>query len=115
MPGAINTTGWDMSEYACDRCGGPRSRWSKSLCQDCHNFKKNPECSHRWVFDAPRGPTSTGVCKLCGERNIGMNSIHSEFGMPLGQRLKKEKEPEQNEIRAGRAKYKADSRQRVAR
>ena len=115
MPDGINTMGWDMSEHECEKCGGPRSRWSQSLCRDCYRFKKNPDCSHHWVFDAPKGPTSAGICKLCGERNIGMNSIHSEFGMPLGQGPKKERGPEQAAIRAGREKYQADSRQRVAR
>ena len=115
MPDGINTMGWDMSKHECEKCGGPRSRRSKGLCQECYRFKKNPDCSHHWVFDAPKGPTSAGICKLCGERNIGMNSIHSEFGMPLGQGPKKERGPEQAAVRAGREKYQADSRQRVAR
>ena len=24
------------------------------------------ECSHHWLIESPKGPTSKGVCKLCG-------------------------------------------------
>ena len=24
------------------------------------------ECHHYWIVDSPNGPTSRGVCKLCG-------------------------------------------------
>ncbi len=24
------------------------------------------ECFHHWLIDSPSGPTSTGVCRLCG-------------------------------------------------
>jgi hypothetical protein len=29
------------------------------------------ECAHHWMIDSPNGPTSEGVCKLCG--------VHGEF------------------------------------
>lgn len=40
-------------------------RRSKAL-----NERQKPEsrakCTHYWVIESPRGPTSMGVCKLCG-------------------------------------------------
>lgn len=33
------------------------------------------ECKHHWMIDSPNGPTSSGVCKLCGERGEFKNSI----------------------------------------
>lgn len=33
------------------------------------------ECSHHWVIESPNGPTSQGVCKLCGEHSEFKNSI----------------------------------------
>ena len=27
----------------------------------------NGKCHHYWVIESPKGPTSRGVCKLCGE------------------------------------------------
>lgn len=24
------------------------------------------DCRHYWIIDSPKGPTSRGVCKLCG-------------------------------------------------
>ena len=27
----------------------------------------NIRCTHHWRIDSPEGPTSRGVCKLCGE------------------------------------------------
>lgn len=84
----------------CDQCGGPRSRRSKSLCRPCHVFKQGVNCSHHWVYAAPNGPTSTGVCKLCGKRGKGANSITQEFFPVMGRKAQ-----EENEIKAGRAKY----------
>ena len=92
----------------CDQCGGPRSRWSKSLCQSCHMFKQGINCSHHWVYAAPNGPTSTGVCKLCGKRGKGANSITQEFFPSVG---KAKKGPELNEVKTGRAKYISDAKQ----
>jgi len=33
------------------------------------------ECNHHWVIDQPNGPTSSGVCKLCGLREEFKNSM----------------------------------------
>ena len=30
---------------------------------------------HFWMIDQPNGPTSVGVCKLCGEKQEFRNSI----------------------------------------
>lgn len=34
-------------------------------------------CPHHWVIDSPNGPTSTGVCKLCGATQDFVNSLGS--------------------------------------
>ncbi len=61
------------------------------------------------IYAAPNGPTSTGVCKLCGKRGKGANSITQEFLSPIGKAGRKG--PEQNKIKAGRAKYISDAKQ----
>ena len=33
------------------------------------------DCMHHWVIDSPNGPTSVGVCKVCGERSEFRNSM----------------------------------------
>ena len=33
------------------------------------------DCKHHWVIDSPNGPTSEGVCKICGERSEFRNSM----------------------------------------
>lgn len=33
------------------------------------------DCQHQWMIDQPNGPTSVGVCKLCGETSEFQNSI----------------------------------------
>lgn len=37
--------------------------------------KIGSECTHTWMIDSPNGPTSVGVCKLCGVRNEFKNSM----------------------------------------
>ena len=32
-------------------------------------------CSHHWVIDTPKGPISTGHCKICAMTKEFMNSI----------------------------------------
>ncbi|MBI4233242.1 MAG: hypothetical protein HY686_02250 [Chloroflexi bacterium] len=53
-------------------------------------------CAHYWVIDTPSGPTSKGVCKLCGavrefrnslpnmgwEREAGAGHAHAEDREP---------------------------------
>ena len=36
---------------------------------------KDTGCTHYWVIASPNGPTSEGVCKLCGERAEFRNSV----------------------------------------
>lgn len=31
-------------------------------------------CRHHWIIESARGPTSCGVCKLCGEKRGFYNS-----------------------------------------
>ncbi|HXH20523.1 MAG TPA: hypothetical protein VNN10_00730 [Dehalococcoidia bacterium] len=37
-------------------------------------------CRHRWVIAAPNGPTSEGVCRLCGARREFRNSSDDHIG-----------------------------------
>jgi hypothetical protein len=32
------------------------------------------DCRHRWLIATPNGPTSEGVCRLCGARRDFRNS-----------------------------------------
>ena len=34
-----------------------------------------PLCLHHWVIDKPAGPTSSGVCRMCGEQRQFPNYI----------------------------------------
>lgn len=36
---------------------------------------KTKVCLHHWLIEPAEGPTSTGVCKLCGERKIFLNIV----------------------------------------
>ncbi|MCJ7509946.1 MAG: hypothetical protein MUP14_03550 [Dehalococcoidia bacterium] len=33
-----------------------------------------PGCHHHWLIESPHGPTSMGICKLCGEQKEFRNS-----------------------------------------
>ena len=33
-----------------------------------------PGCRHHWLIESPHGPTSMGICKLCGEQKEFRNS-----------------------------------------
>lgn len=35
------------------------------------------QCTHFWVIDPPNGPTSYGMCKLCGRKQQFRNSIET--------------------------------------
>ena len=38
-------------------------------------------CRHYWVIEAASGPTSRGVCKICGEKRVFHNSwTNSSYG-----------------------------------
>ena len=100
-------------KFQCIQCGSPCSN-DPGLCRACYTLKPIADigaCAHHWVYAAPNGPISTGVCKLCGDRGFAANSIGAEFTPSLNTR----KETERKEEVAGRSKYKADSRQRVTR
>ena len=34
-----------------------------------------PTCRHEWLIDSPAGPSSRGVCSLCGEERHFQNYI----------------------------------------
>ena len=72
----------DRHQPLCDRCAGPRSKESKSLCKQCHRSGLHPKCIHYWVYETPNGPTSIGVCRVCGERSMGINSPYIKHGRP---------------------------------
>jgi len=44
-------------------------------------------CTHAWVIETPNGPTSEGVCKLCGKEQEFRNSFENTSalvgGIPL--------------------------------
>ena len=33
------------------------------------------DCMHHWMIESPNGPTSQGVCKICGVRSEFRNSM----------------------------------------
>ncbi len=35
-----------------------------------------PACRHHWIIETPHGPTSHGVCRLCGAERDFENSAH---------------------------------------
>jgi len=35
---------------------------------------EGPTCQHHWLIETPRGSTSTGRCKVCGEQRDFRNS-----------------------------------------
>ena len=37
------------------------------------------ECSHHWVIQEGDGPTSAGVCRLCGELKQFKNYLEASF------------------------------------
>ena len=43
-----------------------------------------PACRHQWLIDAPAGPSSKGVCRLCGEERQFQNYIEgSSWGYDI--------------------------------
>ena len=65
------------------------------------------------VRSAEGGRYSLGICKLCGERRKGVNSISTEYSMPVGKAVTRE--PGGEEVKAGRLKYYANAKQKVMR
>lgn len=39
-------------------------------------------CEHHWLIEPPRGPTSEGRCKNCGEERAFYNSERSSHNPP---------------------------------
>jgi len=37
--------------------------------------EEESDCSHHWVIESPNGPTSNGICKVCGVVREFKNSI----------------------------------------
>jgi len=37
--------------------------------------EEESDCCHHWVIESPNGPTSNGVCKVCGVIREFKNSI----------------------------------------
>ena len=49
------------------------------------------DCMHHWVIESPNGPTSQGVCKLCGALGEFRNSMPGsgwDRGNPQARRLR---------------------------
>jgi hypothetical protein len=42
---------------------------------ECDETAIEVTCEHHWVIDSPEGPTSTGICKLCGAEEQFQNYI----------------------------------------
>ena len=41
-------------------------------------------CPHQWIIDTPAGPSSKGVCRLCGEKREFLNYIEgSSWGSDI--------------------------------
>lgn len=36
---------------------------------------EEPGCQHQWLIDSPNGPSSNGVCRVCGEHREFLNYI----------------------------------------
>ena len=34
-----------------------------------------PRCQHQWIIESPAGPSSDGVCRICGEHRVFQNYI----------------------------------------
>jgi hypothetical protein len=49
-------------------------------------------CKHFWKIESPDGPTSTGRCKLCGEKREFNNSYeYTGWRMSIKSRLQKKR------------------------
>ena len=43
-----------------------------------------PPCRHQWLIDSPAGPSSKGMCRLCGEERDFQNYIEgSSWGYDI--------------------------------
>jgi len=48
--------------------------WGKSKDADAKR-KVKVKCTHYWMIESPTGPTSRGVCKLCGAEREFRNNV----------------------------------------
>jgi hypothetical protein len=47
---------------------------SKSAVTQRDKATKQARCRHHWLIESPQGPTSMGMCKLCGAQKEFSNS-----------------------------------------
>ena len=62
-----------------------------------------PVCQHRWLIASPNGPSSIGLCQLCGERKEFMNYIEgSAWGYDVSvDQMSGSRMPTKNEMQGG--------------
>lgn len=48
-------------------------------------------CSHHWIIETPDGPTSPGVCSLCGQEREFTNHFDDPYGDFKQERMKPKK------------------------
>ena len=47
-------------------------------------------CIHHWIYEAPSGPTSVGICLNCGRSHVAANSLSERFELsPFGSHTKR--------------------------
>jgi hypothetical protein len=47
---------------------------SKAIVTEVERATKERSCRHHWLIESPHGPTSMGICKLCGAQREFSNS-----------------------------------------
>jgi hypothetical protein len=55
-----------------------REREAPAAVAEAPQSTAEAQCVHHWVIDSPAGSTSTGVCRVCGERRVFSNYV-SDF------------------------------------
>jgi hypothetical protein len=48
---------------------------SKAGVTQVERARKHRPCRHHWLIESPQGPTSMGICKLCGAQREFSNSV----------------------------------------
>ena len=51
--------------------------------------QQSTRCPHHWIIETANGPSSKGVCQICGEDREFKNSIEAE---PWGQILARQRQ-----------------------
>jgi hypothetical protein len=49
------------------------------------------DCCHHWVIESPDGPTSSGICRDCGEMRDFKNSIQVTSWASVGSHANRNK------------------------